>query len=146
MSNNSARTPAYGSNSPLYISLRDVAAKTGTSNDYKDTWIIGYTPNLVVGAWVGNNDNTPMEKKVAGLIVSPMWRELIDKILPNFPVENFISPEKEPPTNKPLFDGQLLSSDPQYNNWQYGIQRWLFMTDSLASQGTGNLYPQPLAQ
>jgi len=148
LSDNSARMPAYGSNSPLYISSRDLAAKTGTSNDYKDTWIIGYTPNLVVGAWVGNNDNTPMEKKVAGLIVSPMWRELIDKILPNFPAESFIPPEKEQTVpNKPLFDGQLLSSDPQYNNWQYGINRWLTpMIGSSALPNTGSLYPQSPAQ
>ena len=45
---------------------RPVAAKTGTTNDYKDAWVLGYTPSFAVGAWFGNNDNTPMEKMVAG--------------------------------------------------------------------------------
>ncbi|MBI1974518.1 MAG: PBP1A family penicillin-binding protein [Candidatus Zambryskibacteria bacterium] len=148
LSDNTARMPAYGPSSALYISSRDVAVKTGTSNDYKDAWIIGYAPNIALGAWVGNNDNSAMEKKVAGLIVSPMWRELMDKILPNLPQESFFPPEKEQiAPNKPLFDGQLLSSDPQYNNWQYAINRWLTpMIGSSALLNTGNLYLPPLGQ
>ena len=71
LSDNKARTPAFGANSPLYFPDRPVAAKTGTTNDYKDAWVLGYTPNIAVGAWFGNNDNTPMEKMVAGFIVAP---------------------------------------------------------------------------
>ena len=78
LSDNVARTPLYGNRSLLYFENRDVAAKTGTTNDYRDAWTVGYSPNLVVGAWVGNNDNTPMEKKVAGMIVTPMWRAFMD--------------------------------------------------------------------
>jgi 1A family penicillin-binding protein len=73
LSDNVARTPAYGENSPLYFPGRPVAVKTGTTNDYKDVWIVGYTPSLAVGAWAGNNNNTSMEKKVAGMIIAPMW-------------------------------------------------------------------------
>ena len=82
LSDNVARTPLYGNRSLLYFENRDVAAKTGTTNDYRDAWTVGYSPNLVVGAWVGNNDNTPMEKKVAGMIVTPMWRAFMDIALP----------------------------------------------------------------
>jgi 1A family penicillin-binding protein len=92
LSDNKARAPAYGQTSFLYFPERDVAVKTGTTNDYKDAWIIGYTPSVTLGAWAGNNDNTPMEKKVAGFIVAPMWRAFMDKILATSSVENFPLP------------------------------------------------------
>ncbi len=148
LSDNTARTPGYGSNSPLFVPYRQVAVKTGTSNDYRDAWIIGYAPNLVVGAWVGNNDNSPMEKKVAGLIVSPLWRDLIDKILPGLPEEGF--PEPEPVdylSLKPVLRGEVSGphsilywvykdnpqgpvpvnpqSDGQFNNWEYAVKQWI---------------------
>ena len=146
LSDNTARSPAYGPNSTLYIPSRDVAVKTGTSNDYKDAWILGYTPNIVIGAWVGNNNNTPMEKKVAGLIVSPLWRELMDKILPTITTESFMRPMQEDPSLlKPILRGELGSEihsilywidrndprgpvpqdpslDPQFQNWEYGVR------------------------
>lgn len=147
LADNTARTPGYGSNSPLFIS-ENVAVKTGTSNDYKDAWIIGYAPNLVVGAWVGNNDNTPMEKKVAGLIVSPLWREVMNKVLPTLPTERFIRPSQEDYSSlKQVLRGEvghgphsilywLSKDDPrgpipsnpnedsQFSNWEYGVNRW----------------------
>ena len=148
LSDNEARTPGYGANSPLYVPYRDVAVKTGTSNDYRDAWIIGYAPNLVVGAWVGNNDNSPMAKKVAGLIVSPLWRELIDQVLPSMPEESFTNIEPANPSElKPILRGEVEvpphsilhwvykenprgpvplnpASDPQYLHWEYGIKSW----------------------
>ncbi len=149
LSDNNARTPGYGPNSPLYIAGRDVAVKTGTSNDYRDAWIIGYAPNLVIGAWVGNNDNSPMAKKVAGLIVSPMWRELMDKTLPNLAAESFIDPAPiEYASLKPVLRGDIggqphsilywvdknnprgpipsnPANDPQFSHWEYGVERWV---------------------
>jgi 1A family penicillin-binding protein len=105
LSDNVARTPAYGVNSPLNIASRPVAVKTGTTNDYRDVWIVGYAPNLVVGAWVGNNDNSPMVKKTAGLIISPMWRAFMDVALPTIPKEYFNSPEPTSKEIKPVFRG-----------------------------------------
>lgn len=149
LSDNVARTPAYGANSTLYVTSRDVAVKTGTSNDYRDAWIIGYTPNIVIGGWVGNNDSSPMEKKVAGLIVSPLWRELMDKALSSLDLESFVPPKPEDLSLlKPVLRGELGSethsilywvdkdnprgpvpqtplSDPQFLNWEYGVQSWL---------------------
>ncbi len=148
LSDNNARTPAYGANSTLYVPSRDVAVKTGTSNDYRDAWIIGYSPNIVIGAWVGNNDNSQMAKKVAGLIVSPMWRELMDKVLPTLPAESFIDQEKEDSSVlKPVMRGDFssgdhsilywvdknnprglepreASTDAQFNNWEYSVKLW----------------------
>lgn len=94
LSDNVARTPLYGNKSLLYFENRDVAVKTGTTNDYRDAWTVGYSPNITVGAWVGNNDNSPMEKKVAGLIVTPMWRAFMDAALSTLPKENFNKPSK----------------------------------------------------
>ncbi|MBX4200105.1 PBP1A family penicillin-binding protein [Candidatus Parcubacteria bacterium] len=105
LSDNAARTPAYGANSVLYFPDRQVAVKTGTTNDYKDAWIVGYTPNIAVGAWAGNNDNTPMDKKVSGYIIAPLWRALMDQILPNLPVETFPAPPAIDPTLKPVLRG-----------------------------------------
>lgn len=106
LSDNVARAPAYGQTSYLYFPTRDVAVKTGTTNDYRDAWIIGYTPNIAVGAWAGNNDNSPMEKKVAGFIVAPMWRAFMDKVLTKLPEESFEKPIKEVDmTLKPILRG-----------------------------------------
>ena len=92
LSDNNARTPAFGERSSLYFSDRQVAAKTGTTNDYHDAWTFGYTPSFVLGAWAGNNDNTPMEKKVAGFIVSPMWRAFFEEALAKLTKEEFEKP------------------------------------------------------
>lgn len=112
LSDNVARAPSFGQTSALYFPNRDVAVKTGTTNDYKDAWIIGYTPNIAVGAWAGNNDNTPMEKKVAGFIVAPMWRAFMDQVLAKIPNESFEEPLIEDVSNlKPVLN----------NIWQGGI-------------------------
>jgi penicillin-binding protein 1C len=93
---------------------RQVAIKTGTTNDYRDVWTVGYTPNLVVGAWAGNNDNTPMQHNVAGLIISPLWGAFVSGVIKNFPVENFQSPPAIITNNKPVLHGV----------WWGGISYW----------------------
>lgn len=112
LSDNEARTPAFGSNSALYIPGHHVASKTGTTNDYRDAWIIGYTTGISVGAWAGNNDNTPMEKKVAGFIIAPLWNEFMRYALTKYPDQPF--PEALPLTNesdKPVIRGIWQGSD-----------------------------------
>ncbi|MFA5001304.1 MAG: PBP1A family penicillin-binding protein [Candidatus Paceibacterota bacterium] len=111
LSDDNARLPAYGPNSPLYFPGRQVAVKTGTTNDYKDVWILGYTPSIVIGAWSGNNDNTPMEKKVAGTIVSPMWHAIMAEALKTVPVENFIPPTVNYTGLKPVLRGFWQGSE-----------------------------------
>lgn len=105
LSDNIARTPAFGSNSFLNFPNQQVAVKTGTTNDYRDAWIVGYTPNISVAAWAGNNDNSPMEKKVAGFIVAPMWNEFMQFAMSKRPTENFISPEPISEDLKPIMAG-----------------------------------------
>jgi 1A family penicillin-binding protein len=92
LSDNIARTPTFGANSILIVPGREVAVKTGTTNDNKDAWTIGYTPSVAVGVWVGNNDNKPMKKGGAAL-AGPIWNATITEALKNLPLESFERPE-----------------------------------------------------
>jgi len=112
LSDNDARAPAFGERSYLYFRNRDVAAKTGTTNDYRDAWIIGYTPNISVGAWAGNNDNTSMEKKVAGFIIAPMWNAFMREALKVLPNESFKSVTKETNVSlQPILRGTWMGGE-----------------------------------
>ena len=85
---------------------RPVAIKTGTTNDDRDVWAIGYTPNLVIGTWAGKNDNTPMDTSgTAGLIITPTWAAEMTVALQNIPIENFKAPNPTPSTDKPVLRG-----------------------------------------
>lgn len=105
LSDNEARSPSFGTNSPLYFDGYDVAAKTGTTNDFRDAWIVGYTPYISVGAWAGNNDNTPMQKKVAGFVVAPFWHEFMNKVLERQKKESFNKPLQIQNNIKPVLRG-----------------------------------------
>jgi membrane peptidoglycan carboxypeptidase len=108
LTDNAARTPAFGSNSFLYFENRDVAAKTGTTNDYRDAWILGYTPTIAVGAWAGNNDNTAMEKKVAGFIIAPMWNAFLQEYFKKYPdVLEFTEPQPLDQDLQPILRGVI---------------------------------------
>ncbi len=100
-----AKIPAYGINSPLFFPGKQVATKTGTTNNYKDVWTIGYTPEIVVGSWAGNNNNTPMVKKVAGTIMVPLWHELMAVALASTTGEIFPKPAEIDPSIKPALRG-----------------------------------------
>jgi 1A family penicillin-binding protein len=94
LSDNVARTPLFGSNSFFYFGGRQVAGKTGTTNDNKDAWVFGYTPSIAVGVWSGNNDNKPMKKGSA--ISGPAWRAFMDAALAKLPEESFPAPDPDP--------------------------------------------------
>lgn len=104
LSDNEARTPTFGANSILKIPGREVAVKTGTTNDNKDAWTIGYTPSVAVGVWVGNNDNKPMKKGGAAL-AGPIWNEVMTEALKTLPIESFEKPEKIDPSVSPALRG-----------------------------------------
>jgi penicillin-binding protein 1C len=76
LSDNQARTPMFGANSVLNLPFT-VAAKTGTTNDFRDNWTLGYTPDLAVGVWVGNADYTPMENTSGLTGAAPIWSEFM---------------------------------------------------------------------
>lgn len=107
LSDNKAREYAFGSNSALHFQNRPIAAKTGTTNNYKDAWTIGYTPSLITGVWVGNNDNTEMRRGAGGsTVAAPIWNEYMKRVLGDTPIEEFNKPEiKE--IGKEIIDGTI---------------------------------------
>ncbi len=110
LSDNVARTPLWGANSAVNFTTRDVASKTGSTNNLRDAWLMGYSPNIVVGAWVGNNDNSPMGGGLSGLIVTPMWRAFMDVALAKLPDEKFPQPQIDLAGVKPIIRGDYIDS------------------------------------
>ncbi len=93
LQDNGARTMAFGPNSMLRIPGQTVSVKTGTTNDYRDNWTIGYTPSLLTAVWVGNNDNTPMSGVVSGVTgAAPIWNTLMTEFLKDKPAEPLAQP------------------------------------------------------
>lgn len=177
LSDNDARVPVFSPQSSLYFPGRPVAAKTGTTQDFRDAWVIGYTPSLVAGVWVGNSDNAAMnQSSISIMVAGPLWHNFLNFALGNTPPEEFIKPA-ERRAEKPILRGlyrageivpvdkiskkratsytppefieeiglgaistilahlrkddpqgdppQNPSGDPQFNNWQAGIEKWL---------------------
>ena len=145
-----------------FVPGRKVAIKTGTTNDSRDAWILGYTPNLAVGAWMGNNDNRPMSQISSALIVGPLWQKFMIETLAEMPIEDF----KEPAyanglANKPVLNGVWQTeagihnilyyvnkddpqgdapsdpfADPQSRLWEYGVQNWVISSGLLPAPST----------
>jgi len=92
LSDNVARTPIFGANSPLYFKDYNVAVKTGTTSDYRDGWIIGYTPSVVTGVWAGNSNNEVIKKEPGSVVAGPIFHTYMEKILANYPRESFPQP------------------------------------------------------
>ncbi len=148
LSDNEARAPLFGFHSPLYIENYQTAVKTGTTQEYKDAWTIGYSPTLVVGVWAGNNDNSPTAKAPGVMLSGPIWHKFMEQALLKRPKQEFEKP-KRIITNKPVLNGEIdkenphsilyyvvkdnpqgpaplnPEQDPQYNNWEQAIKKWL---------------------
>jgi penicillin-binding protein 1C len=154
LSDNPARVPEYPLNNPFHFPGYDVAAKTGTTNDTRDAWVVGYTPSIVIASWAGNNDNTPMVKSIAGFIVAPMWHDVMAYALTKYPKTYFGEPDpiysNVPPMlqgnwQMPDRNGQVVphdllywvdkhnplstpppdpSNDSQYQYWEFALQEW----------------------
>ena len=112
---------------------KQVAVKTGTTNDFRDVWVEGFTPNLVVGAWAGKNDNSPMNKKVAGLVVVPVWGAFMTEINDQFAKESFKKPDPVPTDIKPVLRGI----------WKGGVS---YQIDSISGKVATNLTPEQTRQ
>ncbi len=108
LSDNVARTPLWGANSLVNFPNRSVASKTGSTNNLRDAWLMGYAPNLAVGTWVGNNDNSPMGGGLSGLIVTPMWRDFMDFALERRDEQSFAQPEVNLSNVKPVLRGDYI--------------------------------------
>lgn len=86
---NNARSQSFGSNSQLVIPNHAVSVKTGTTDDLRDNWTIGYTPSYLVASWVGNNDNSPMSPYLVSGVsgAAPIWHQIMVNILKDQPDE-----------------------------------------------------------
>jgi 1A family penicillin-binding protein len=91
LADNQARAPVFGRNNVLKLS-RPAAAKTGTTDDYRDAWTIGYTPDLVAGVWVGNSDNSPMKSIAGSRGAGPIWHNFMERALADTPKSQFPRP------------------------------------------------------
>lgn len=100
-----------------------VAVKTGTTNNSRDAWTIGYTPTVVLGAWMGNNNNKPMSQIASALIVSPMWKQYMDYILTKVNKESFVKPEDISSDIKPFLKGVYRTEDGVAHSELYWIDR-----------------------
>jgi membrane peptidoglycan carboxypeptidase len=109
---NNARSAAFGPSSALNIPGKTVSVKTGTTDEKRDNWTIGYTPSYVVGVWVGNNDNTPMNKAIASGITgaSPIWNKIMRYVLKDKPAEQPAKPDKVVALEVDSFAGGLPHS------------------------------------
>jgi penicillin-binding protein 1C len=93
LSDDVARAPMFGSNSALTLPDRKVAAKTGTTNGNKDSWNIGFTPQLAVGVWVGNTDNSSMDRTTGATGAAPIWNSVMRKYHEGLPAQWYERPE-----------------------------------------------------
>jgi membrane peptidoglycan carboxypeptidase len=150
LSDDAARAPLMGGSQGLTVFPGyDVALKTGTSNNYTDAWAMGYTPSLVVGVWAGNNNDAPMQKAGSSILAAvPMWSAFMTQALPEVPNTTFVQPAPVS-ASKPVFNGQYVvngqvhdilyyvdksnptgpdpsnpAMDPEYNNWETGVENW----------------------
>lgn len=121
LTDNNARLLTFGENNYLTLGARPAGAKTGTTNDQRDAWTMGYTPSLVAGVWVGNNDNSAMgEKAAGGSVAAPIWNAFMRRVLGDTPIETFHEPDEYINPDKPLFNGEHGAKEVVVINKQTG--------------------------
>ena len=103
LSDNRSRSLEFGTNSPLSIPGHTVSVKTGTTDNKRDNWTIGFTKSLLVAVWVGNNDNSPMDPSLTSGITgaAPIWNRIITELLKDAKNEPFSPPSEI--VQKPCF-------------------------------------------
>lgn len=106
---NNARADAFGTRSWLVVGGRTVAVKTGTTDQKRDNWTVGYTPSYAVGVWVGNNDNTPLDPRIASGVTgaSPIWNKVMTRVLKGTKTEEFKKPDNVIDKQIDAFSGGL---------------------------------------
>jgi len=113
LSDNTARLLAFGANSLLNTN-KPIAVKTGTTNLQKDNWTIGWSQEVMVGVWVGNNDNTSMTQVASGITgASPIWRRIIDAAL----TKGYKAPAWEVPANVEEVEVDAISGYPSHDGF-----------------------------
>ncbi|MBT4349648.1 penicillin-binding protein [bacterium] len=111
LSDNAARSYVFGESNYLTLPDRPVAAKTGTTNDYRDSWTIGFTPQIALGVWAGNNDNSAMSNGASGSqVAGPIWNKVMRELTKNLPVAGFAKTELNS-CRKPMVCGELSDEE-----------------------------------
>ncbi len=116
-----ARAPAFGNNSILNLPGKNVAVKTGTTNSMRDNWTFGYTPDILVATWVGNNDNSPMSSIASGITgASPIWAHTMHNLVQSHPVSEWVTPNSLVKVNTscttpPRYEYFVKGSEPKIN-------------------------------
>lgn len=143
MTDNNARAYVFGTKNYLTLGSRPVAAKTGTTNDNRDGWTMGFTPSLSAGVWVGNNDYSPMKAGSDGVVVAaPIWHNFMDRALKDTKIEKFTKPKANAST-KPILLGKLPGNTPISVDSETGKQ----IPDScLASWPTANVLQKTIKE
>ncbi|PIT92728.1 MAG: penicillin-binding protein [Candidatus Harrisonbacteria bacterium CG10_big_fil_rev_8_21_14_0_10_42_17] len=121
----------------------EVALKTGTTNDYRDAWTLGYTPSLVVGVWAGNNDNTPLQKRGSSILAAvPMWNAFMKEVITKLPQDEFFEKPKQVFSDKPMLKGEhiVVYEDKEGNKFPQ-LHNILFYIDK-----TNPDNPEPLSR
>lgn len=118
LSDDLARASSFGEGSVLALS-RPAAVKTGTTTDFRDNWTVGYTPDLAVGVWVGNANNTPMVNVTGISGAGPIWHAVMDRALQGRPARTFEPPEGLTQVSVCALSGQLLGPD-----CGHGVTEW----------------------
>ncbi len=151
LSDSEARKPLFQNSFNLTVfDDREVALKTGTTDDYRDAWAMGYTPSIAVGVWAGNNHQEPMQKNAGSILAAiPIWSAFLKDALNSVPNESFNKPDPISET-KPMLNGQYIfnnavhnilyyvdknnplgdipqspQNDSQFNNWEIPVQIWV---------------------
>ncbi len=116
LSDNDARAATFGVNNPLNILGKVVAAKTGTTQDFRDAWTVGYTPRISAAVWVGNNNSQPMSGEADGIFAAaPIWRSFMDAIPADYFSEVFTPYQDQASANQ---DNSILLSPEDLSNQQ----------------------------
>lgn len=93
LQDNNARLITFGENNSLRIRNHQVAVKTGTTDDKRDNWTVGWNPRFIVGVWVGNNDNSPMKEVASGVTgAAPIWRKIVLEAIGKYGSEDIVVP------------------------------------------------------
>lgn len=119
LSDNNARLITFSANSLLNIPGRNVAVKTGTTNDRRDNWTVGWTKKVIVGVWVGNNDNSQMKQVASGISgASPIWRRQMMEALSKYEDPEFTAPEGVEQVDLDVISGYPAHDNfPSYKEW-----------------------------
>jgi len=109
LSDNAARAPIFGTNSPLSIYSRPVAAKSGTTQNFRDGWTVGFTPQISVAVWVGNNDpgKTMTKGSDGSIVAAPIWNAFMQQYLKGKPVVQFDKPADITTVSIDMLSGKL---------------------------------------